>query len=184
MNKVFGFLVLVSVSLFTMPVWSDQGLRSELERSMLKTRHAVMDADLEAFVSSIDAVNPHARITRDRWTQLLANNLGRKLLLKSAQDLRNNTIFLVIKTYGDWAAYYAESNLDDENYQTLSVFLFHRSSVGWRPAGKSYGLTKASPGSRAAETYAAWRGRQDMLETLEINRDFSINKLIRTTARR
>ncbi|MBL4583171.1 MAG: hypothetical protein JKX83_01010 [Pseudomonadales bacterium] len=184
MKKALSFWVLVVVSLLAMPVWSEQGLRAELEQSMLKARGAVMNADLKAFISSVDAINPHVRITRDQWSQLLANKLGQKLLLRSAQDLKNNTVFITVKTDGDWAGYYAETNLDDENYQTLNVFLFHRSSKGWRPAGQSYGLTKAKPGSPAALQYAHWKDHQDMLNTLETNRYFSIRNLVQAAAKK
>jgi len=160
-------------------VSAEESLREELEASMLKTRTAVLEGDLQAFVSSIAPMNPRSKITKEQWQQFLANDRFLRLLLRGMPDLENESRFLTVKSRNEWAAYYAETSLTDINYQTLSVFLFHNGEEGWRPAGKSYGLTKAKPGSDAAKTgYPAWNGQAEMLKIIETDEKFSLDILV------
>ena len=172
-------VILVCLTLFIAPTSAEESLHGELERSMLTTRNAILEGDLQNFLSSIDPINPKARITQQQWQQFLGNKRSRKLLLRGTPDLKKETEFLTLKSRNGWAAYYTQTNLDDDNYQTLSVFLFRKRENAWCPAGKSYGLTKAKPkGEAAKQGYPAWTGRKGMLKTIETDDDFSLQKLI------
>lgn len=178
--KSLAFLTFFSLSLLLaqQSAWAQATLREQLETALLKTRTAVIEQDLQAFLSSIDPINPRSNVTAEQWQQFVGNKRLLKLLLRATPDPDNELYFLTIKTDGDWAAYYAETELADDNYQTLKVFLFHHSDAGWRPAGKSHGLTKAKPGGQAAEKgFPAWTGQQEMFETIESDKDFSLEQL-------
>jgi len=171
-------LLLYSV-IFISPVSAQDSLREELEHSSLIARTAILEGDFQAFLSSIDPINPRSNIDKEQWQQFIENDRARRHLLRAVPDLKTEAQFLSVKSYNDWAAYYAETSLDDDNYQTLKVFLFHNSENGWRPAGKSYGLSKAKPGGEAAKTgYPAWTNQGEMLKTIETDRAFSFEMLI------
>lgn len=153
-------------------------LRNTLQNSMLQSHQAILSGDFQKFIHSIDPLNANSHLLEEQWQAVLANKLTRKLLLRSLPNLKRDSIFLSTLKQGNWAIYYAETSLNDSNYQTLSAFLFHHSADGWRPAGKKYGLSKAKPGSKAALTYPSWSGKDDMLKHLTINPDFSFEHLI------
>lgn len=154
-------------------------LQTSLEAAMLETHSSIQNGDLPRFLSSIAPVNPRATITQQQWQQFLENELAKKLLLRGVPNLNNETVFLSIKSEGNWAVYYAETNLSDLNYQTVTGFLFHKEQEIWKPAGKSYGLTKAKPGGEADKKgYAAWSGQGEMLDVLSVDENFSIESLI------
>ncbi|MBV1961196.1 MAG: hypothetical protein KUG52_04330 [Immundisolibacteraceae bacterium] len=167
----------VTLSFLPPAVHSDQDLKAALQQAMSQTRQAILTEDLTAFRASVDPLNNRSQISDEQWQQLITHSLGKKMLLRGTPDLQQDQHFLTLKTENQWAAYYTETGLDDDHYQTLSVFLFHHSDDQWRPAGKRYGLTKAKPGSEAAKTYAAWSNRQQMLETIETDQTFSIEQL-------
>lgn len=154
-------------------------LQLSLEKAMLQARSSIIDGDLQQFLSSIAPVNPQAIITQQQWQQFLENDLAKKLLLRGVPDLNKETVFLSITSQGDWAVYYAETNLSALNYQTLTAFLFHKDQEIWKPAGRSYGLTKAKPGGEAEQRgYATWSGQQEMLDLISSDDNFSIDSLI------
>lgn len=182
MNRSLTFtaalIAIAALGLLAPDVQADDPKKATLQLAMSQSHQAVLAADLPAFLDSVDPLSSKANITPEQWQQLLAHSLGKKMLLRGIPDLQQDNHFLTIKTDQNWAAYYTETGLDDQNYQTLSVFLFHHANGQWRPAGKSYGLTKAKPGSEAAKTYPAWSGRQQMLDTLDSNPDFSLEQLV------
>lgn len=170
--------LLLSVSCSAIPVGVGDSLRDQMEASMQKARSAVLEGDLDKFLSSIDPVHSKSNVNVLQWEALLGSDNGRKLLLRSVPDLKKDTVFLTEKVRDDWAVYFAETGLDDPNYQTLKAWVFHKSEKGWRPAGKSYGLTKAKPGGEAArEGYPAWSGHEEMLKTIEEDKNFSFETL-------
>lgn len=178
-NKLTAYYFVLLLALHYMVAVADDSLRTTLEASMLKAHQAIISGDRKAFVSAVDPLNPRSKVTADAWNQARSNERIRRLLLKGAPDLRKTTKFLKINLDGDWAGYYAEDALDDDNYQTLRVYLFHKTDKGWRPTGKSHGLTKAKPGSqRAKQGFAAWKGRAEMLRNIDEHPDFIINNLI------
>ncbi len=171
--------ITLGVAFSTGICWAEDTLQKELQQSMFNARQAVLDNDFQRFLSSIDPINPKSKVTEEQWTQLVGNELGRKVLLRGTPDLINEAVYFSIKTKDDWAGYYAQTNLSDDNYQTVSVFLFRKGENGWRPAGKSYGLTKAKPNSNAAKTgYPAWSSKEDMLSTIETDENFLMINLI------
>ena len=91
-------VILVCLTLFIAPTSAEESLRGELERSMLTTRNAILEGDLQNFLSSIDPINPKARITQQQWQQFLGNKRGRKLLLRGTPDLKKETEFLTLKS--------------------------------------------------------------------------------------
>ncbi len=161
-----------------MAALAEDTIREDMQISMMAARAAVLEGDLQKFLSAIDPIQSKSKITEDQWTLLMANKSTIKLLLRGMPDLKNDTKFLDVKIREDWAAYYAESNLSDAKYQTLSVYLFHKSDKSWRPTGKKYGLTKADPnGEAAAQGYPAWTGKADMLSTIESDKNFFLETL-------
>ena len=170
--------LLLSVSCSTIPIGVGEDLRDQLEGSMLRARSGVLEGDLKQFLSSIDPMHSKSNMIEMQWKALLGNERGRKLLLRSVPDLKTEAVFLAVKAEEDWAAYYAETGLDDPKYQTLKAWVFHKSEAGWLPAGRSYGLTKAKPGGEAAkEGYPAWDGHEDMLKAIETDENFSFETL-------
>ncbi len=180
MRRLTLFILFLLLQFLFHPLsWAGQDLRETLEHAMLNTRNAIFKKDLDGFLSSIDPVNPRSKITREQWQQVVGNARLRKLLLRGIPDPRHEAIFMAVRSSGEWAAYYGEIDLKDENYQTLKVFLFHRGPDGWRPAGKSYGLTKAKPGGQAAKKgFSAWAGPGEMMEIFETKKEFSLDQLI------
>ena len=171
-------LCIMLMALLTPTADAQESLKVTLQLAMSQSRQAILAGDLSAFLTSIDPLNKNAQITEQQWQQLLGHSLGKKMLLRGVPDLTQDLHFLALKTENNWAAYYTETGLEDDNYQTLSVFLFHYADDQWRPAGKSHGLTRARPGGEAAKTYAAWSGRQQMLTTIETDQKFTLEQLI------
>lgn len=172
-------LLLLCLALLEVPTLASEPNRGQLERAMSETRSAVLAGDFQKFLASVDPLNPQSKISEEQWQQFLGNDRARKLLLRGIPDLKNETAFLSLKTQTEWAAYYAETSLNDDNHQTLSVFVFRKGESGWRPAGKSYGLTKARPGSESAKQgYVAWTGREEMLKTIETDKSFLLEELM------
>ena len=107
--------------LFPTPLTAQDSLRHVLEDSILKVHRAINEGDRKAFRSSIDSHKPHPAVTPGHWTQVIRNDLARKVILRAVPDLKISTKFLKVKVEGNLAGYYAEGSLDDANYQSLDV---------------------------------------------------------------
>jgi len=157
-------------------------LRADLENTMEKVRASVESGDYESFVSWVE---PHPGVKspfldREQFAKGVSDPKAKKMLLELAfPDLKTQAKFIKIKTLGDWAAYYAETHLNDKNYLTVDMFLFRKVGNEWRALGAVYGLTKARPGGEMAKKgLATWKGADDVLNTIDTNPRFQIENIL------
>ena len=150
---------------------------------MGKVRASVESGDYESFVRWVEP-NPRAKsrsLGREQFEKGVSDPKAKKMLLELMfPDLKTQAKFIKIKTLGDWAAYYAETYLNDKNYLTVHMFLFRKVGNEWRSLGAVFGLTKARPGGEMAQKgLAAWKGTDDILNTIDTNPKFQIENIVK-----
>jgi len=158
-------------------------LRADLENTMGKVRASVESGDYESFVRLIEpspkAKNRH--LSKEQFAKGVSDPKAKKMLLELMfPDLKTQTKYIKTKTLGDWAAYYAETDLDDKNYLSVDMFLFRKVGGEWRVRGQVYGLCKARPGGEMAQKgLAAWKGTDDILNTIDTDPKFQIENIVK-----
>ena len=157
-------------------------LKIDLENTMEKVRASVESGDYESFVRLVEP-NPKAEnrtLSREQFEKGVSDPKAKKTLLELVfPDLKTQANFIKLKALGDWAAYYAETYLADKNYLTVDMFLFRRVGNEWRALGAVYGLTKARPGGEMAQKgLAAWKGADDILNTIDTDPRFQIENIL------
>ena len=158
-------------------------LKADLEAAMGKVRTAIEKGDYDSFVRLVE---PSIRMkkpgmSREQFQTAVSDPKSKEMFLSMAfPDLKTQTKFIKIKTLGDWAAYYAEDNLDDKNYLNVSMFIFHKVGGQWLKAGDGFGMTKARPGSDMAKKgLAAWKGPDEVLNTIDTYPKFQLENFVK-----
>jgi hypothetical protein len=155
-------------------------LRTALENAQAKAHRAIRNADFDAFVRHVQGRPGRGMIDRAEFKRASEDEMFQELMLNDIfLDLGNKANFLTIKTEPGWAAYYAETDLDDPNCTSATVFMFKQEGRSWKACGGVFGLTKARPDSDMAKGgMAAWKGRDDMLDTIETDPRFDLGMLV------
>jgi hypothetical protein len=183
MKKVFAIIAIVvlGISALLFQLFHKQDLRTTLEEVQAKAHLAVRNADPDAFARHVSARTGRDMPDINEFKKACSNKAFQDSMLNDVfLDLRKKANFLTIKTEPGWAAYYAETDLDDPNYTSASMFLFKQEGQSWKACGVVYGLTKARPESKMAKSgMAAWKNREDMLNIIKTDPRFDLVKLIK-----
>jgi len=150
---------------------------------MGKVRASVESGDYESFVRWVEP-SPGTKsryLGREQFEKGVSAPKAKKMLLELMfPDLKTQAKFIKIKTFGDWAAYYAETYLNDKNYLTVDMFLFRKVGNEWRLLGTVSGMTKARPGGEMAQKgLAVWKGTDDILNTIDTDPRFRIENSVK-----
>jgi hypothetical protein len=113
--------------------------RAELETVYNKVRAAVKAKDYDAFLALVEPAKDRPAPPKAVFAD------AAPMILDGFPDLAT-TKFVKIGVSGDWAGYYALTDLDDKNFVTVAVFRFHRVAAGWKLSGAvaSSSLPKAA----------------------------------------
>ena len=158
-------------------------MKTDLENTVERVRASVESGDYESFVRLIEpspkAKNRH--LSKEQFEKSVLDPKAKKMLLDLFfPDLKTQARFIKVKTLDDWAAYYAETGLDDKKYLSVDMFLFRKLGGEWRVRGQVYGLCKARPGGEMAQGgLAAWEGTDDILNTIDTKPEFQIENIVK-----
>ncbi|MFH1777224.1 MAG: hypothetical protein ABH952_06690 [Candidatus Omnitrophota bacterium] len=182
-NKVFWVVVFIGffishILAFAQDKKSEPLIKSALENVMNDVRGAIIANNYTLLTNSID---PTQRLTQEELEKISKDEKSRNFCLDQMfPDLKNSTKFIHLKIKGEWAGYYAETDLDDPDWLTVSVFVFHRIQGKWYVYAMGYGLCKARPNGKYANTpMSAWEGTDDIMNTINSDPEFQIENIIK-----
>lgn len=110
-------------------------LRTELEQVYANVRLALEKNDADAYIALTEpAKNVDPAQLRAHWAEAVD-------VLKDIHPDLKTTKFLKLELQGDWGGYYRLTDLEDKNYITIELMLFHRVDGKWKLNGRTFGTS-------------------------------------------
>jgi len=184
MNKQFVIPLTIIALLLSSTLLAKKSFSAELhvqlEQAMNKVRAAIEIGNYSDYKASLDPTKQEEQMDEEQFNNMAINSESKEILYRLVPDLTNEALLIYLIEKGDWAIYYAETNLEDDNYLTVSAFVFHKINSNWYYAGISSGLIKARPNSEyAKQGRSAWQGMDHIMDTIFTNPSFQLENLIK-----
>ena len=154
------------------------------EQSMVeltqKIRRALKAKDYTSYVQCMDhSYSGLKTITRDSFDSAIHSIKKYPDTINIyAPDMLTNSEFIKIKKEGDWAGYCALTHVNDPEFISITIFLFHNAKGQWRWCGLQEGYTKgSSEGSWAQKGAVHWKSKQEAIDWGDQYPKFELNYL-------
>jgi hypothetical protein len=173
------FILLVLMCFSSVSCAQENNLKTLLEKSMAKANSAVSHRNYKNLIGSLYETHPYRKLTSEHFNKMLEESYLKVWLVRNFPNLAKETRFIDFKSNEKWAVYITETGLEDKNNLTVSTYIFGKKGNNWRPAGTSYSLVKARPGSDSAKQgRPAWKSMEDVKLTVQSDPKFQIDSLL------